>query len=147
MKAGIASLWDDATGAYDWAKGDGGWVTTTTWSALYPDAMEQAWIAGSPAIDSGRASALLATLQATHPQWDSPAAIDGGATVGYWPVAGWAFLRAGQTAQAQAAADSIRAAALAANRGWPFTTGVAGELIVLESGDTSLITPFASLFF
>jgi len=143
MKTGIASLWDAPTGGYDWAKSGG--VTTTDWTQLYPDAMEQAWIAGSPAISTTRARQLVNTLEQAQPLWDSPTAtanVNGGAgTVGYWAVAGWGLLRVGQTGPALAAADSIRTAALDANRDWPFTTGDAGELIVLESGDTSLTTP------
>lgn len=143
MRSGVASLWDPATGAYDWAKS--GSVTTTDWTQLYPDALEQAWIAGSPAIGSARARQLVSTFEQAQPLWDSPAAtanVNGGVgPVGYWSVAGWSLLRVGQTGQARAAANSIRTASLAANRDWPFTTGDAAELIVLESGDTSLITP------
>lgn len=143
MKNGIASLWDAPTNAYDWAKSGG--VNTTDWNVLYPDAMEQAWIAGSPAISRSRANQSMKSLDEFQPQWDSPDAqanINGTiGTVGYWPVAGWALLRLGKISQATTAADSIRAAALGANRGWPFTTGVAGELIVLESGDAGLAIP------
>ncbi|MGH8888691.1 MAG: hypothetical protein ACRDV3_02890 [Acidothermaceae bacterium] len=143
MKTGIASLWDPPTGAYDWAKSGG--LNTTDWTQLYPDAMEQAWIAGSPAISATRAHQLVNTFVQDQPLWDSPtatASVNGGSgTVGYWSVAGWALLRVGRTSQALAAADSIRTAALAADRDWPFTTGDAAELIVLESGDSSLITP------
>jgi hypothetical protein len=143
MKAGIASLWDAPTGGYDWAKSGG--VNTTDWGVLYSDAMEQAWIAGSRAISASQAKVLMNTLAATEPQWSSPTALadmfGSTGTVGYWPVAGWALLRLGRDGQAAAAASSIRSAAITAGRGWPFTTGNAGQLIVLESGDTSLITP------
>jgi hypothetical protein len=139
MKAGIASLWDAPTGAYDWAKSGG--VNTTDWSVLYPDAMEQAWIAGSPAISNARARQLARSVESFQPLWDQPDAITGGATVGYWPGAGWAWLRLGWTSEAVQAAQSMRSAALSANRDWPFTTGVAGQLIVLESGDRSLALP------
>jgi hypothetical protein len=143
LQAGIDTLWDAPTGAYDWAKSGG--VNTTDWSVLYPDAMEQAWIAGSNAISGSRAGQLVTTLQAAQPAWSSPTALANmnGATgpVGYWPVAGWALLHLGLYGQAADAAASIRSAAINANREWPFTTGNAGELIVLESGDTSLFTP------
>ncbi len=139
MKAGIASLWDAPTGAYDWAKSSG--VNTTDWSVLYPDAMEQAWIAASPAISDARARQLARSVESFQPLWDQPDAITAGATVGYWPVAGWALLRLGWTSQAEQAAQSIRSAAISANREWPFTTGVAGQLIVLESGDAALAMP------
>jgi hypothetical protein len=145
MRAGIGSLWDAPTGAYDWAKNDGGVVNTTDWAVLYPDAMEQAWVAGSSAVAKSRARDLVDTLQQTQPQWSSPNAsadINGSVgTVGYWPVAGWALLHVGRTGQAASAAASIRSAAVGNGRGWPFTTGDAGQLIVLESGDRTLITP------
>lgn len=143
LRSGIDSLWDAPTGAYDWAKSGG--VNTTDWSVLYPDAMEQAWVAGSNAITASRASQLVDTLQTAQPNWSSPTAtanmngVPG--TVGYWPGAGWALLHVGLTSEASAAATSIRSAAIAVNRDWPYTTGDAGELIVLESGDTSLFTP------
>lgn len=143
LQTGIDSLWDAPTGAYDWAKS--GSLSTTDWTVLYPDAMEQAWVAGSNAISSSRADQLVTTLQIAVPQWSSPTALAdvNGTTgaVGYWPVAGWAFLRLGLTTEAAAAATSIRTAATDANRDWPFTTGDAGELIVLESGDTSIFSP------
>ncbi|MDX6202210.1 MAG: hypothetical protein QOJ83_1710, partial [Frankiales bacterium] len=59
--------------------------------------------------------------------------------VGYWPVVGWGLLRTGQPGQAASAAASIRTAALSTGRAWPFTTGIAGQLILLEAGDLSLI--------
>jgi hypothetical protein len=145
LKSGIASLWDSPTGAYDWAKDGGGYRTPTDWGVLYSDAMEQAWVAGSNAVSKSRATALVGRLQADEPQWSDPTAladINGSTgTVGYWPVAGWALLHVGQAGAAASAATSIRSAAVAAARAWPFTTGNAGQLIVLESGDTSLIAP------
>ena len=145
MKAGIASLWDPSTGAYDWAKNDGGGLNSTNWSVLYSDSMEQAWIAGSQAISNSRAATLVDSLQQAEPQWSQPTAtadMNGTVgTVGYWPAAGWALLRTGRADDAAMAAASIRSAAVDAARAWPFTTGNAGQLIVLESGDTSLITP------
>ena len=137
--AGVASLWDAPTGAFDWAK-DGGSQVPTNWANLYSDSMEQAWAATFGLGGSG----LLATLDADHPLWDQPAATDvfngSPSTVGYWPVAGWGFLATGSSSRAATAATNIRTAALATNRAWPFTTGNAGQLIVLEAGDLSLVS-------
>ena len=145
LKTGIASLWDAPTGAYDWAKNDGGGLNSTDWNVLYSDSLEQAWVAGSNAVSSTRARSLLNTFAAAQPDWNSPNAVadmsGSTGTVGYWPVAGWALLHVGRASEAASAADSIRSAAIGNGRAWPFTTGNAGQLIVLESGDTALITP------
>lgn len=145
LAAGVASLWNSATMSYDWAVDAAGQRTVTNWAQLYPDAMEQAWLASTTAISANRARILVGQLEATESQWSQPTAgaqIDGApGTVGYWPQAGWALLRLGRWDAAQAAAASIRAAALVTGRAWPFTTGVAGQLIVLEAGDPSLILP------
>ncbi len=135
MSHGIAGLWNPSTGSYDWARHDDGAQQPTDWNVLYPDAMEQAWVAGTTAVPRSRATALIDAVRTDHPEWSSPD------VAGYWPVAGWALLRTGQRTAAASAAETIRAGMLAAGRSWPFTTGVAGQLIVLESGDTSLITP------
>jgi hypothetical protein len=144
LSAGIAGLWNPTVSAYDWARHDGGAQTVTNWANLYSDSMEQAWAATFGLADPARASALLSTVTAAHPQWGQPQATDVSngtpAPVGYWPVVGWGLLRAGQTGQALTAAASIRTAALGTSRAWPFTTGNAGQLIVLESGDVSLVS-------
>jgi hypothetical protein len=78
---------------------------------------------------------LIDTVVIDQPSWADPA------VAGYWPVVGWALLHVGERTAALQAASSIRSGALAAGRAWPFTTGNAGQLIVLESGDSTLITP------
>jgi hypothetical protein len=141
VAAGVSGLWDAPTGAYDWAR-DGGGQVSTNWANLYSDSMEQAWAStfGVAPASAG----LLQTLDADHPLWDQPTATDvfngSPATVGYWPLAGWGFLAQGSTTRAATAATNIRTAAVAANRAWPFTTGTAGQLIVLEAGDLSLVS-------
>jgi hypothetical protein len=145
MKAGIDSLWDSAAANYHYAKYDSGVLQTSSWTYLYPDALEQAWAAAYGVAPADRTSALMSTFTTMQPQWASPAATatfdSGTQTVGYWPVAGWALLRAGRTADALAAATSIRQAAIAAGRAWPYTSGNAGQLIVLESSALDLVTP------
>jgi hypothetical protein len=139
VAAGVSGLWNSPTAAYDWAR-DGGSQTPTNWGNLYSDSMSQAW---ASTFGLGRPS-LLNAVDANHPLWDQPAATDtfngAQATVGYWPVAGWGFLAQGSSARAATAAGNIRTAALATNRAWPFTTGNAGQLIVLEAGDLSLVS-------
>ena len=141
VAAGVSGLWDASTQAYDWAR-DGGAQVATNWANLYSDSMEQAW-ASTFGVASPSAG-LLTTLDNDHPLWDQPGATDlvngSPATVGYWPVAGWGFLASGSAARAATAATHIRSAALTTNRAWPFTTGNAGQLIVLESADLSLIS-------
>jgi hypothetical protein len=140
-RAGIDSLWNAETGAYDWAVHENGEVRHTDWSNFYPDSVEQAWVVAYGAADPARASALLAQFAVSQPNWDHPRATaqywDGAPyehEVGYWPLIGWAFLRMGATETARAGAQSIRSAAVEAGRSWPFTTGDAGQLVNLELG-------------
>lgn len=131
MQAGVEALWNPATGAYDWAVHDDGARQAADWSTLYPDAMEQAWAAAFGLASPRHASSILTTLDAAQPAWDFPAAS------GYWPVAGWAYENAGGRSgmvRAAVAAQNISDAAELSGRAWPFTTGVAGQLIVLQAG-------------
>lgn len=136
--AGVATLWNPATGSYDWALHENGARTSTDWRQLYPDAMQQVWAVTFGLADPARASALMTKFVQMHPSWARPTATDlveGSArVVGYWPVVGWGLLRVNQRGPATAGAASIRAAADAAARAWPWSVAEAGELIVLDSG-------------
>lgn len=143
MATGIAGLWDAPTGAYDWARHDTGAQQPTDWANLYSDSMEQAWVAALGPANPSQEAALLGTMSTDHPLWAQPLATDqvngAPASVGYWPVAGWAYLRTGDTASAASAATSIRAAAASQADAWPYTSGVAGQLVLLETGDLGLV--------
>jgi hypothetical protein len=138
VKAGVDALWNPSTGSYDWAVHEDGTRVTTNWTTLYPDAMEQAWAVAFGVVDASRAPALLQTFATQHPEWSSPTAattIDGKpGAVSYWPEVAWAFRRIGLGASADDAVATIRAAALAASRAWPFGTADAGALVVAETG-------------
>jgi hypothetical protein len=142
LKNGFGKLWNSATGAYDWALHANGGRQTTNWTILYPDALQQVWPVAFGLVTGTRATALVNRFAVEQPLWDSPAAtasFDSGLQpVGYWPVAGWAFGRVGQSARALQGAASIRTAALAATRPWPFTTASSGQLALLETGGPNL---------
>jgi hypothetical protein len=135
MHAGVARLWNPRVGAYDWAVHGDGARASTNWSVLYPDAMQQAWAVAFGVLDGTRAHQLLATLTRMQPQWATPTAIatigSARTRVGYWAAATWALRREGTSPAARI--HSIRHAALSANRAWPFTSGVAGQLMVAEA--------------
>jgi len=139
MAAGVAKLWNTTTAAYDWAVQSDGSHVPTNWSLLYSDSLQQAWAVAFGLTSSTQGSTLLAKFNSSQPNWLLPAATaqfsSGPSTVGYWPVAGWGFGALGNPLAATAASD-IRSGALAVNRAWPFTTGNAGELILLEAGFT-----------
>lgn len=139
MQAGVDKLWNPAAAAYDWAVFDSGTHQGTNWSVLYPDAMEQAWAVAFGLTSGARAQAIMTHLAVAHPNWDRPAATDlfwsSPAVVGYWPVAGLALVQIGQRSTAATAGGAIQAAAALAKQAWPFTTGVAGSLIQLQSLD------------
>jgi hypothetical protein len=146
MRNGFAKLWNPATRAYDWAVHDDGYHHPTDWAVLYPDALQQAWVVAFGLADPSHVKTLVSHFTKVHPQWDQPASTDrydtGVGPVGYWSPAGWAL---GQVKPrgTSAAAQSVRQAALAAGRAWPFTPSDAGQLIVLETwnaGGTSSVT-------
>jgi hypothetical protein len=138
MQTAVAALWNTVTLAYDWAVHDTGARVANQWTVLYSDAMQQAWSVAFGVAEVARSAALINSFAASQPNWALPAATalyDNGSTqpVGYWPVAGLGFRGVGLTDVASRAAESIRSAGVAANRAWPFTTGTAGQLILLES--------------
>jgi hypothetical protein len=137
VRAGVASLWDPADAAYDWALHGETGHQHTDWAQLYPDALEQVWAVGYGLAPPAIAAALVAHFGDTHPNWAVPTAVDDveGSLqpVGYQSVAGLAFAATGDAAGAANAAVGIEAAADASGRAWPFTPGDAGELIMLET--------------
>jgi hypothetical protein len=142
VQAGVDALWNPVLQSYDWAVHGNGVHQVTSWSNLYPDALEQMWVVGFGLAGSARATQLTATFAQTHPSWDKPAATDYTSgtlqPVEYWPVAGWAMDVAGRTEWAATAAANIRSAALSAARAWPYTPASAGQLTVLLSGGPAL---------
>lgn len=131
MQTGIDGLWNTATGAYDWAVHETGVRTPTNWTVLYPEALQQAWAVAFGAVPKDRAKTLMARFGAEQPRWDQPP--------DYWPVAGWAYLRIGDTARAGAAATAIQNKAAATARAWPYTPANAGQLIGLLSADDRVL--------
>jgi hypothetical protein len=141
LKTGFAKLWNSTTGSYDWAVHENGAHQTTDWRVFYPDALQQVWPVAFGLVTGTRATALVNRFAQQQPLWDRPAATalfdSGPQAVGYWPVAGWAFSRVGQSTRALQAAANIRAGALASSLLWPFTTASAGQLTLLETGGPS----------
>jgi hypothetical protein len=135
LRGGVAKLWNPRVKAYDWAVHGDGARAATNWSVLYPDAMQQAWAVAFGLVDGPRAHGLLDTLAHAQPQWSQPSATatigSARARVGYWAAATWALRRDGRNPTARV--QSIRKAALSANRAWPFTSGDAGQLMVAEA--------------
>jgi hypothetical protein len=145
MHAGVAALWNPATGAYDWAKHDTGARQPTNWRVLYPDALQQVWAVAFGLVDPERAAGLVARFDAAQPRWDRPMATavydNGRRAVGYWALVGWAYARIGRPQRAQAAAARIRAAAAGAHRQWPFTPSDAAQLVILQAPSIDLLGP------
>jgi hypothetical protein len=53
-------------------------------------------------------------------------------------VTGWAFAVVGDGQRSGAAATEIEASAEKLGRGWPFTTAIAGQLILLAGGNDTI---------
>ncbi|MHB1843584.1 MAG: glucosidase family protein [Deltaproteobacteria bacterium] len=140
VAAGVQTLWLPDAGLYAFAKNGDGTLAPTSWNVFYPDSIGQMWLlalggaeAASPVIDAGVAAGLAATFLSTWPTWDAPLDSLGDAgSVNYWPIVGLGLRFAGMASAEAAGEASIREAGLDAGRAWPFTTGVSGELILVE---------------
>jgi hypothetical protein len=145
LKSSFKTFWNAGTAAYDWAIHADGTRAPVVWSELYASAVAQAWAVAFGLVEGSAASSLFERFESAQPNWDRPTATTkypwGSGKVDYWPVGGLAAARAGKPERAKAAAASIRGAALAANRYWPFTTAEAGELILLETDGIPTTTP------
>jgi len=139
VAAGLALLWNPATGGYDWAVHANGARIPVDWRILYPDGVEQAWVAVFGLSAPVRSRDLMEQFVGFHPAWAQPTAVDliegAPGLVGYWPIAGWGLLAVGDRAGAKAGAASIRAGADAARWAWPLDIAAVGALIVLDSGN------------
>lgn len=140
VATGVASLWNPHSGGFNWARASSGTSTATSWTVLYPDAMESVWAIAYGLATPAQTASILSHLARMQPRWAEPdqsASFENDGvisrqSVGYWPQGGWALTLAGQKNQALNAAATISAAAQ--QRSWPFTTADAGGLIALQSG-------------
>jgi hypothetical protein len=143
-------LWNPANHSYDWAKHEDFDKESVPchWDVLYPDSVEQAWaVAYGVPPDRATSAALMDTFWQNHGGWSQPAATDTYYDAGppdcqaktcdhpveYWPLAGNAFIRAGNPTEAAVGAKSIHDGAIAAHRQRPFSVGWAGMLLRLEA--------------
>lgn len=136
MESGIATLWNSPNNNYNWAKHEDGVEQITNLSTLSPDTMEEAWPVSFKVATGSRAAGLLKSVNAFQPEWDKPAKNHYNYDV--IPM-GWGYYFNGQRAEAHTAAGNIRKDAIAAHRGWPFTPGDCGSLILLETDGEDLV--------
>ena len=137
---GIDALWNPSTGSFDWALHQDGAREANDWQVLYPDAASQAWAVNFGLTDASTSAGLMNSFAAAQPTWDEPTSqsffYDGEVfldTTGYWPIIASAFVVVGDEARAIDAAASIDAAATEATFAWPFHTGTAGQLLLLDA--------------
>ncbi len=138
--AGIQGLWNATTNSYDWARAgaDASTDTTTDWTVLYPDAIEQMWAVAWDASTSSHAATIVAQFSASQSNWDQPTttapyltnATVAPAIVGYWPFPATAFGAGGDPAADETAATSLQDDLNAAGEAWPWNTGSAGQLVL-----------------
>jgi len=138
--AGIQGFWNTTTNSYDWARAgaDASTDTTTDWTVLYPDAIEQMWAVAWDASTSSHAATIVAQFSASQSNWDQPTttapyltnATVAPAIVGYWPFPATAFGAGGDPAADETAATSLQDDRNAAGEAWPWNTGSAGQLVL-----------------
>lgn len=148
MQISLASFWNEAAGAYDVALTDSAVRHPADWTVFYPSVTAQVWMINAGIVPSARAAALAARIEQTHPQWDDPSALDVFdppegreiRPVGWWPSFADAFTNAGMQARGLAGFTSMRDAAIAAGRAWPYHAGSAGRMIefVVARPDTTI---------
>ncbi len=136
MRNGVAALWNSVTTSYDWAVQTDGAHIVNDWSMFYSDSLEQAWAVAFGLVDSPRQADLMRRFVSAQANWALPTATAlfrgaGTQPVGYWPIPGLGLYRVGNSL-AGPAVGTIRSAALVTGRAWPFTTGIAGQLILFE---------------
>ncbi|MDQ3222059.1 MAG: glycoside hydrolase family 76 protein [Gemmatimonadota bacterium] len=149
MAAGVATLWNAGTGTYDWARFENGTHAVVNWSVMYPDSTSQVWPVAFGLVRGPRAKGLVDKFDTLQPLWDQSgyevvagwAFAQAGKVAGYLPDGGWALPRTKSARRALTAAGRIRARAISTSRAWPHHTGIGGELIVLESADSSYLAP------
>jgi hypothetical protein len=133
--SGVSGLWNTNTQAYDWAKHDDRTRAPADLTVLYPDALEQVWAVAFGLVPQKRATTLLARIKALHPELAEPDAPmpggDGTERVGYWTWAAAAWLAVGDRAEADRLLTAVDSAAASSGRPWPFTTGNAGQVLVV----------------
>jgi hypothetical protein len=108
LATGVSGLWNVETRTYDWAVHEDGHRAATS---------------------------LLSRVKALHPELASPNSAmpggDGTELVGYWTWAAAAWLATGDRVEADRLLTAIDSAAVSAGRPWPFTSGNAGQVMVL----------------
>ena len=146
IDAGIETLYNAAAKMYAKAKNEDGSLEATTWNQYYMDSTAQVWTVGfgnippaKPLMPSTRAKSIVDTFATKWPEWSDPyftvppadprvpGTSDG--AIHFWPMVGLAFSDVGRKAEGLAGVNAIEAAALGAERTWPFTVGHAGEII------------------
>jgi hypothetical protein len=142
-------LWNPANRSYDWAKhlDHNKESVPCRWNVLYPDAVEEAWAVAygvPPNRDTRQHLMDMFWNPGNHGDWKDPGAMDWyfdaaacpGTTcrqpVGYWPLVGIAFSRAGNTREAATGAQHIHDYEIGHGRAKPLSVGSAGMLVRLE---------------
>ena len=134
---GVSGLWNKDTESYDWAVHEDAHQTPADLTVLYPDAMEQVWAVAFGLVPQQRATSLLTRIKALHPELARPNSVlpggDGTELVGYWTWAAAAWLATGDRVEADRLLTAIDSAAVSGGRPWPFTSGNAGQVMVLAA--------------
>jgi len=131
VSGGLRSLWNPATGAYDWALHPSGGRDPVRPSVFYPDAVAQLWMVASGLVEPPTARRIADRFVAEHPAWFRPTAVErfptGSGPVGYWPMIAHGLAVAGVDPSAEL--ERLQLDAVASGAAWPFTSAVAGQMM------------------
>lgn len=134
VRNGVEDLWNESTTSFDWAVDGRGWHLSTDWDVFYSDALQQVWAVAFGVTTRERAGVIMDTFLKRYPNWADPHSVvtnsSGEGATGFVPIVGWAFRGIGMCGEARSGAEQLSSAA-AKGRLWPYTTGNAGQLIML----------------
>ena len=140
---GLATLWNDETRLYAWARMPDGTLEASRMDRWYADAVAQVWpvVFGLTEAPESYRHLDQAWDGEDLPDWTDYRDASGFA----WPVLGVAALRAGDSASAQRQADALWQRHIASRGEGPFTVADAGWLLrsvaALEAGQISTRRP------
>ena len=127
MAQGIAFMWNQSTGTFDWAIDQFNVRTTQDWSDESAQ-RQHIWAVAYAAVPdmAGYAAGLMATYETNFPDWRT------NITNGYEVMGIMAYLRIGATSTAQAALTAMKANRDTNANAYPYNTLSGGELLYAE---------------
>jgi hypothetical protein len=127
MAQGIAFMWNEQLGTFDWAIHESGVRVTQDWTDENAR-RQQVWSVAYGAVPNMGAygASLMSSYVSYFPNWASDS------TIGYEVLPIWAYLRIGNTSAAQAGLNTLVATRDTNNSVYPYNTLSGGQLLYAQ---------------